>query len=73
MTKNISNEQAKEKFVKLQLKIQKAVLAMDDAKRTFNKLKYFDHTTSYDTTPQWAAVCKAAGINESSEFDDLIC
>ena len=73
MTKKFTPEQAKEKFAKLQLKIQKAVLAMDDAKRTFNKFKYIDHTTSYDTTQQWATVCKAAGINESSEFDDLIC
>ncbi len=64
-------EQAIDRHFKLQRQIEDAMAWLDGAERAFNKLKYGNERGDANgTTPEWTAVCAAAGIREDSDFGD---
>lgn len=69
-------EQAQQRFLKLQRRINKAVAEMDAVRAEFNHLKYgkmVDGMYNGVLTAEWKMMCKQCLANEHSDFDDWTC
>ncbi len=73
MAKALTHEQAMQTYLKLNAKIWKLLEARRIAEKAFDVLKYGPERVGFDTTPEWKAMCKAAGFSEYCEFGDLTC
>jgi hypothetical protein len=69
----VNKEKALIQYRKVQDRIIKAVLAMDEAKKQFEIFKYGPARNWTELSPEWRAVCEFNSISLTADFNDFTC